>query len=485
MSLEDDDLLWGDLLDYIEEGSVVPVLGRDLLELDRTDASGKTETVLLYRIIAEELARALNLPAVEADALSGSNPLGAVASQFLVQGGSYNEIYRKLPAVFQRVVTSDSATGVVKLVHDGAEVRLQAYRKLASILDFRVFVTTTCDPLLGDCMAAVRKVVPKVMSYAPGDQKAIQELVDFQVGDTRDRTRLKLAGLEQPIVVHILGQLSSTPKYVVTEEDAFEFVYSLQETRPEGLFDLLSQMRLLIIGCRFPSWLVRFFLRSTRRKRLLQSTHDRSDFIVDYAASEDASLVQFLRNFKTQTEIFTHYRPTEFVDELEKRWQQRRDKRVVQTSGAFAPCAMFVSYASENLAIAQRIADQLRSANLPVWFDRDSLAPGNDWSQKIRRNIENAGAIVPIVSRAAESSGIREFREEWKVALEVKRRLPANEDFIYPVVIDDVDRRSEKIDERIRAINWESLPADYTLPVTFIETLRQAYRAAQERKLRA
>ena len=482
MSLEDDDLLWDGLLDYIEEGSIVPVVGRDLLELVTTAADGSTQTVLLYRVIAEELARALNLQAVDSEALTGPNPLGAVASQFIVQGGNPNDIYRKLPAALKRVVTSDPVSGVVKLVHDGGEVRLQAFRKLASIVDFQVFVTTTFDPLLTDCVAAVRKVTPKVMAYAPGAHEGIQELINFEVGDTRERTLAKLATLKQPIVVHLLGQLSSTPRYVVTEEDAFEFVYSMQETRPEGLFDLLSQMRLLIIGCRFPSWLVRYFLRSTRRKRLLQSALDRTDFIVDYGACEDASLVQFLRNFKTQTEIFSHYRPTGFVDELERRWRERREKRVLQAD-VFSPCAMFVSYASENLAIAERIAVQLRSANLPVWFDRNSLTSGDDWSHRIRRNIDRAAAVVPILSHAAESSVSREFRKEWNHALDVKQGLPANEPFIYPIVVDDVDRSSEKIDARIRALHWQVLPPDYTLPAPYVDALRQAYRNAQARSL--
>jgi hypothetical protein len=482
MTLEDDDR-WGELLEYIEQGTVVPVLGRDLLELESAGPDGNPQTLLLYRIIAEQLARALEL-SPDAEGLSGPNPLGAVASQFIVQGGSPNLIYRKLPKVLERVVDADPVTGVVKLVHDGAEVRLLALRKLASIVDFRVFVTTTFDPLLANCVAAVRKVAPKVMAYAPGAQEGIQELINFEVGANRDSTLAKLVGLKQPIVVHILGQLANTPKYVVTEEDAFEFVYSLQETRPQGLFDLLSQMRLLIIGCRFPSWLVRFFLRSTRRKRLLQSAVDRTDFIVDYAASEDASLVQFLRNFKTQTEIFANHRPTEFVDELEQRWKARWEKRQFAVGGSITPNAMFVSYASENRSIAERIVNQLNAAGLPVWFDQDSLGSGDEWSRKIRRSIEKAAAVVPIVSHATESSGSREFRREWDYALDFKRGLPPDQQFIFPVVVDDVDRGSEKISEEIRALHWQTLQTpDYALPLKYIDDLKRAYRSSQARSL--
>jgi hypothetical protein len=477
MSLDDNhERLWPVLLDYIEEGTVVPVLGRDLLELETTDGNGGARSVLLYRVIAEELARQLDVPTGD-DLLSGPNPLGAVASQHITLGRNPNIIYSALPIAVDRVVSSDPASGVVKLVHDGSVVRLQALRKLASIPNFRVFVTTTFDTLLSDCVAAVRDVAPKVMHYAPRSPGA-EELANFQVGDTRDRTLKRLEQLERPVVVHILGRLTSTPNYVVTEEDAFEFVYSLQETRPEGLFDLLSQMRLLIVGCRFPSWLVRFFLRSARRRRLLQSALDRTDFVVDDTATEDASLVQFLQNFKTQTELFTRYRPTEFVDELSRRWQQRAARRN-GSADVFAPCAVFLSYASENAETARCIARQLNEANLPVWFDRDHLASGDEWASKIKRHIEGAAAVVPLISRAAESSRSREFRKEWRHALDVKRGLPANEPFIYPVAVDDVACDSERIDPEIRALHWETLDGGRLLGPRTIEALKRAYRSAQ------
>ncbi len=40
MSFEEDhELLWAVLLDYIEEGTVVPVLGRDLLEVETAEGA--------------------------------------------------------------------------------------------------------------------------------------------------------------------------------------------------------------------------------------------------------------------------------------------------------------------------------------------------------------------------------------------------------------------------------------------------------------
>ena len=468
MSEQDDETLWSVLLDYIDEGTVVPVVGRDLLVVETLDGAGGPPGTLLYTLIARELSRTLKVN-LDDSAFEGPNPLGAVASQFIVAGGVPNAIYRALPGVLTQV--NQTRTPVVP----------EALRKLAEIEQFRVFVTTTFDPLLADCVGAIRRVTPNVMAYAP---RAAAALAEFRIGENRDRTLEVLHALPAPVVVHILGKLSSTPNYVVTEEDAFEFVYSLQETRPEGLFDLLAQMKLLIIGCRFPSWLVRFFLRTARRRRLLQTALDRTDFVVDAGAADDASLVQFLRNFKTQTEIFTKYEPTEFVNELHRRWTARARAGSDATTDFMTPCSVFVSYASEDAAVAGRIAEKIGAAPLPVWLDRGRLASGDDWARKIRRNIEMAAAFVPILSKASTFRGSREFRKEWRYAYDVKNGLPQNESFIYPLVIDDLPRGSAEIDDELSALQWDAPGADGSLSAGFVEKLRGAYRGSQLRGIR-
>jgi hypothetical protein len=466
---EDDEGLWAVLLDYIEEGTVVPVVGRDLLVVETADATGQPTRALLYSLIAKELARALKV-AVDPTAFEGHNPLGVVASEFIVQGGVPNTIYRELPGVVARI-NQRRVPGMP-----------EALRKLAAIDRFTVFVTTTFDPLLGECVAAVRRAMPAVLTYAP---RRSDELAGFKIGATRDRTLEMLNALPAPVIVHILGRLSSTPNYVVTEEDAFEFVYSLQETRPEGFFDLLAQMKLLIVGCRFPSWLVRFFLRTSRRKRLLQSALDRTDFVVDPWAADDASLVQFLRNFKTQTEIFTRYTPTGFVDELYRRWRERAGPGAGAAADVFRPGSVFVSYASEDAAAAARIAGQIAATQLPVWLDRLEMGAGDEWARKIRRSIDMAAAFVPILSRScAAAEGEREFRKEWRHAYQVKSGLPQTEPFIYPLVIDDLSRGSDVIDQELRAIHWDAPEQDGSLSAAFTDKLRKAYRGAQLRTMR-
>jgi len=54
-----------------------------------------------------------------------------------------------------------------------------------------------------------------------------------------------------------------------------------------------------------------------------------------------------------------------------------------ESGEALANRAVFLSYAREDTAAAQRIADALRSQGVEVWFDQSELRGGDVWDQKI------------------------------------------------------------------------------------------------------
>ena len=62
--------------------------------------------------------------------------------------------------------------------------------------------------------------------------------------------------------------------------------------------------------------------------------------------------------------------------------------------------AVFLSYASQDAAAVERIAEALRAAGVEVWFDKDELVGGDAWDQKIRRQIKECAIFVPIISAA-------------------------------------------------------------------------------------
>lgn len=447
-----DDELWEELLQLIEEGRVIPVVGRDLLTVD---VNG--EQVFLYHWLARELAAALGVTPDDDVKLTSLN---AVASQYLAKGGEPEKIYNRLH----------------RLLRARADLPIpEPLRKLAAIQPFTLFVSTTFDSLLAQAINAVRfdgVEYTKVIACSPRDQRDLPSDVDH---------------LEGPVVFQLLGRVSPMQDYVVTEEDALEFIHSLQSSgRPVNLFSALDEKPLLIIGCSFPGWLVRFFIRTARRNRLLLA-RGKTDFVVDASGRDEPALLAFLRNFKTRTEFFHNPDAVAFVDELHRRWHARASAArppAMSDSPIEVPVmnagAVFLSYASDDHPAAQAVRDALDAAGIDVWFDRHRLMAGEMFENKIRRNIERASLFIPVLSRSTVTAERRFFRLEWEHAQRVAITAPESAQFILPIAIDDLPPDHEDIPARFRAVHWQRLPNGKTTP-EFVDVVKGLYRGYQSR----
>ena len=80
--------------------------------------------------------------------------------------------------------------------------------------------------------------------------------------------------------------------------------------------------------------------------------------------------------------------------------------------------AVFLSYASEDAAAAQRICAALRAAGIEVWFDQSELRGGDAWDATIRRQIKSCALFIPIISRHSHARAEGYFRLEWKLAVD-------------------------------------------------------------------
>ena len=141
-----DEDAWDDLLNYIEEHRVIPIIGPDLLRV-------QTDTGLrpLYVWLAEKLAARL---AVDTSALPQPLTLNDVMCSYLGQRGRREEAYTRLRSIMREVQFEPP----------------QALRQLAQITDFDLFVTTTFDPLLENALNSERfggQPSTEVIAYAP------------------------------------------------------------------------------------------------------------------------------------------------------------------------------------------------------------------------------------------------------------------------------------------------------------------------------
>ena len=301
MSTLDDDA-WDDLLSFIEERRVIPIVGPELLMIP-TDRGPR----LLYDWAAEKLISRLNVNPAD---LPQPYTLNDVVCLFLAARGRREEAYVRLRSIIKDANFEPPA----------------ALRHLAAITDFDLFVSTTADSLLENAINLERfegAPTAEVLSYSPN------RVVDLPV--ERDR-------LQRPLVYHLFGKLSASPTYVISDEDLLEFICALQSEHlvPEKLFYELEHSHLLFIGSNFTNWLARLFLRMAKRQRL-SDPRDVGEVLADSHTSQDDRLVSFLQQVSVRTRIYAG--AERFVEELYRRWQARRKPAAAAAGAGALPAA--------------------------------------------------------------------------------------------------------------------------------------------------
>ena len=452
MSALDDDA-WDDLLSFIEERRVIPIVGPELLQV-ATDRGPR----LLYDWLAEKLAGRLNVDVAQ---LPQPYTLNDVVCWFLGARGRREEAYVRLRSILK----------------DAEFEPPQALRRLAAIPEFDLFVTTTFDPLLESAINQERfngSPFTEVLSYSPN------RVVDLP--SERDR-------LQRPVVYHLFGRLSASPSYVISDEDLLEFICALQSEHlaPEKLFHELEHNHLLFIGSNFTNWLARLFLRMAKRHRL-SDPRDVGEIMADNHTSDDERLVSFLQQVSVRTRIYLG--ADRFVDELHDRLAARRKPSShaanVDAPARFLPPArdmpdnaVFISYAREDLPAVQQIKAGLEAAGITVWFDIDRLEVGDDYDRKIQRNIARCSYFIPVVSATTQRRLEGYFRREWSYAIDRVRNMADGALFILPVTIDATDTAGALVPDKFKALHFSQLPGG-VVPTEFAQRLSDFMRARQQ-----
>jgi TolB-like protein len=130
--------------------------------------------------------------------------------------------------------------------------------------------------------------------------------------------------------------------------------------------------------------------------------------------------------------------------------------------------AVFISYASKDAEVAQRISDALKAASIEVWFDQSELRGGDAWDRQIRKQIQECALFIPIISAHSQERLEGYFRREWKLAAERTHDMAAEKAFLVPVVVDDTPERHASVPEGFRDVQWTRL-AHAEIPSSFVE----------------
>lgn len=441
---------WKNLLREIHSGRVIPVVGPRLVTADDPTTG---EKVPLFRYLAPGLAQDLGLDSPEQFA-----SLNDVARSFLLAGHDRKELYIALGDIIERLDVP-----VPRSLVD-----------LASITDFNLFIASTPDPLMARALAASRPGFSSdrgVIRFHPSGNP--NRTAEAPLSGRIDAPCDLPATFSGTLLYHILGDYNTLPDFAIWEEDYMEFICGLLESRQtlENLFRLLGNRDLLLLGAPSDDWIVRFFLRVARGKRL--SELPTRGYLADRCESLGEALVFFFDKAVRATRIIDGS-PDLFVAELAARWRDAYGatndsaKFLERQTDDMPPGSVFISYAREDLPATVRVGQALAAAGVPVWFDKQRLKIGENFERSLEHAVKSeASFFLSLISQHTEKTPDRWVHKEraWAAQKHVDGFV-----FYVPLVIDATQEvRQEpgcfdKIDRE-----WLS---DATLP-TFVTRMRR------------
>jgi hypothetical protein len=113
---------------------------------------------------------------------------------------------------------------------------------------------------------------------------------------------------------------------------------------------------------------------------------------------------------------------------------------------------VFISYAREDAAAAERLTRDLRSMDVDPWLDVERLRPGQHWAREIDSALRHSDYIVLLLSsRSVTKHGY--VQKEMRKSLDLLDEVPDSQIFLLPVRLDEC----QPDHERLRMLQWVNL----------------------------
>ena len=426
---------WNRLVAKIRDGSVVPVIGCRLLVCDEGQQS-------LQAQIAERLLAQYGLEADD-QPLPSFRELNEAVTRLLLlgkDGPDLQDIYADVHKATREVTGAQNYPLPIPL------------RQLAEITDFRLLVTLTPDDLLVRSLRRHRAVTEII--HAPrlptSELKDLPNNWDSKTGETH--------------LLYLFGKSRPDPTFAIHDEDVLEYAHNLVvhgSQVPKVFLGELQQRSLLLIGCNFPEWLSRFFLRATRSDRL--SAQLRREWLIEQLPPNE-SLTCFLHSYSKDVDILSDISPVDFVAELHRRWMAKNNVdqpqvNVPREEAMPGGTMFFISYSrSTDLPRAEALYQALLKIGVSeseVWFDRHDIEPGQDFRHSILDGIRSCRYFLPLLSAGVNNREEAFVFDEWREANARKKGM--NRDFIFPVIVDSSYQPESYTAKPVKDGDWDRL----------------------------
>ncbi len=439
---------WKAFIYSISNNWVVPVIGNDLsmVRLPKNEfmASGMANVFKDSAIDEGDLIR-INLYNYLAYKLwdlfgSGEAPSAYTLNKVVLQLQKQNVLENDINNAIKSVIT--------KLRDD--EIFLDPYRMLARIPGFDTILTVNLDNFMERAFEAEGLHI----------NESINSSIPLPAIDQDKRSDKAL-----PRIFNLMGNIRGY-NYAVTEEQSLEYLYMLQnatDTMIKELFEAIRDKAILLIGCSFPDWFMRFFIRIIAKEPYKGGI--KTKYVACDRTLQDIELSYFLQNNAIKIiRIGTHstlgpgedkvYRNSiEFIDALNAEWFGQTS--VTRNQARFKE-KLFLSYSWDDKAVVERLKNEFEKHGVQVFFDDDELKTGDRFNEVIKKYIKDCDYFLPIISNNAIQDKSRYvYAKEWRTAIVLNDYK--DESYLRPYIIDDTPPTDARIPEEIRNINIEKV----------------------------
>ncbi len=443
--IEQNNFFFDELIALIKGNTVIPVIGYELLN---SSAKGNvSENSVLDIGLAEDPRKDLLTKLLETydKVLCENVAVKRKADGILITNG-----YDLLNSVYHELDRQKRKTFLVKL-HDKIDnIRTHIepipspFELLAKIKHFKFYINAT---IFNNMEFAVNVYkAPKIVKDIPdvnAGSESSYDIVNCRINSLEEMkiesydkdshlaspTKFSTAFFKKPCILNLFGTHSiSSRDYIILDTDMIELITGLFESKQKygDLKFILKDADLLFIGCDFPDWFLRFFIRFCVGGRLDKERLSSSYIFEKLNENQEYSRTFFISSYGMH---FINMNPSEFVTELYKRlYESSRDESIEKD---FYNNSVFISYNHDDKPVADKIVEQLKTKFVDVWYDRDGgLRQGDVLDPKIKSAIDNSCAFIPIISNKVNDNidKPKYYKKEWNYAVQNKK--PAE---IFPV----------------------------------------------------
>ncbi len=299
---------------------------------------------------------------------------------------------------------------------------------------FRVVLTTVFDP-------SIEMLMNEVWGKRNYRVKSIygnKNDTDFEM----DEVLVNEYDEIQPILYYVFGRADcekeeQAQKFVLEDNDTLECISKwLNNEAPPNLLSYIKSKKLLALGCNLKDWCFRFFWYALRPNNELDNGDIALQLETD-KSEQDRNLYDYLnKTIKVRVQTDSRKYIHRLAEALNEKLIANTDLSNSQKGG------VFISYASEDFAIARYVFTRLTESGFKVWLDNKKLSVSDEYEKRILDAIAQCKVFIPLltpnVAAYLKADEYKFFRKEWDQATREYNNIK-----VFPIVTDGYDYKAD------------------------------------------